>query len=243
MELMRLGWAGIRGTVYRCVVSEAPGWSAIDAALRNLYGETVPAHWTPQQPWSLGGPDPLDGISAYPRTDPVSHWHYVTYGMSELYEKEWDNPAVSGWGFEFTLRLARPTSDADPPLWAAGFLQTLARYVIQSGKWFEPGNTIKANGPLDPERPESAIQAFTFVVDPELGSIDTPHGAVRFLQVVGLTMPEYRAALGGKALGLLRDFESRIPLYVTDLDRATFVNDPKPQARWPRWGGGLRGRP
>lgn len=223
-------------------MSEAPGWDAIDAALRSLYGETAPVHWATEQPFALGGPDPLDGISAYPRTDPVPHWHYLSYGMTELYEKEWDNPAESGWGFEFTFRLARRPEETEAPKWAAGFLQTLARYVLHSGESFAPGHTIKANGALDPQRPDSAVQAFTFVVDPELGTMVTPHGNVRFLQVVGLTMPEYRAALGGKASGLLAQLAPRLPLYLTDLDRSTLIPEPKPQARWPRWGGGLRGR-
>ncbi|MFV2172583.1 suppressor of fused domain protein [Actinomadura sp. LOL_016] len=60
--------------------------------------------------WTLGGPDPLDGISVYPRADPVPHWHFVSYGMSELYEKTSSNADESGWGFEFTFRLVR-----DPP--------------------------------------------------------------------------------------------------------------------------------
>jgi len=86
--------------------------------------------------WRLGGPDPLDGISAYVRTEPVPHWHYISYGMSELYEKESDNPEQSGWGFEFTFRLARNPADHEIPLWPANLMQNLARYVFQSGNWF-----------------------------------------------------------------------------------------------------------
>ncbi|CAM3991576.1 suppressor of fused domain protein [Nocardia ninae] len=223
-------------------MSEAPGWNAIDGALRPLYGDIEPFHWATDHRWSLGGPDPLDGISAYSRTEPVPHWHYVSYGMTELYEKEWDNPEKSGWGFEFTFRLVRKPADTEPPVWPANFLQNLARYVFQSGKWFEPGHTIKANGPIAADRPNSGIRAVGFTVDPELGTIETPHGSMRFLQLVGLTMPEYRAAQGGKALELLAELAPRLPLYVTDIDRDPLVAEPKPQAQWPRWGGGLRGR-
>ena len=46
------------------------------------------------------------GISIYRAEDPP-HWHFVTYGFSELYSKESDDPAVSGWGFELTFRLVR----------------------------------------------------------------------------------------------------------------------------------------
>ncbi|WP_327110570.1 suppressor of fused domain protein [Nocardia sp. NBC_01730] len=223
-------------------MSEQPGWDAIDGALRPLYGDIEPFHWAPDHPWSLGGPDPLDGISAYSRTEPVPHWHYVCYGMTELYEKEWDDPEESGWGFEFTFRLVRKADETEPPVWPTNFLQNLARYVFQSGKWFEPGHTIKANGPIATGRAECTIHAVCFAVDPELGGIDTPHGRVRFLQIVGLTMPEYHAAQGGHALELLTRLDPHLPLYVTDIHRDPLVSEPKPQARWPRWGGGLRGR-
>jgi hypothetical protein len=53
--------------------------------------------------------------------------------MSELYAKEADNPNESGWGFEFTFRVARDTGDTEPPMWAANLLQNLARYVSSSG--------------------------------------------------------------------------------------------------------------
>ncbi|MFI6167429.1 suppressor of fused domain protein [Nocardia sp. NPDC051052] len=223
-------------------MSEAPGWNAIDGALRPIYGDIEPFHWATDHRWSLGGPDPLDGISAYARTEPVPHWHYISYGMTELYEKEWDNPEQSGWGFEFTFRLVRKPTDTEPPVWPANFLQNLARYVFQSGKWFEPGHTIKANGPIAANQPNSSIHAVSFTVDPELGTIETPHGRMRFLQIVGLTMPEYRAAQGGKTLALLAELAPHLPLYVTDIEREPLVSEPKPQAQWPRWGGGLRGR-
>ncbi|WP_068059785.1 suppressor of fused domain protein [Nocardia xishanensis] len=223
-------------------MSVGPGRDAIDDVLAQLYGELQPVHWTVGHPWSLGGPDPLEGVSAYPRTDPVPHWHYIGYGMSELGQKEWDDPAVSGWGFEFTFRLAGDPGAAQAPIWPAHFLQDLARYVFQSGKWFEPGHTIKANGPLAADRPDSALEAVGFVTDPELGAIATPNGRVTFLQIVGLTMTEYQAALGGKLLALLDGLAPRLPLFVTDIDRESLVAAPKPQAQWPRWGGGLRGR-
>ncbi|GAJ82136.1 hypothetical protein NBRGN_048_00010, partial [Nocardia brasiliensis NBRC 14402] len=161
---------------------------------------------------------------------------------TELYEKEWDNPAESGWGFELTFRLVRAAADTEPPAWPANFLQNLARYVFQSGKWFEPGHTIKANGPIAADQPDSGIHAVCFTADPELGTIETPHGSMRFLQIVGLTMPEYRAAQGGNTRAVLDQLAPHLPLFVTDTARGSLISEPKPQARWPRWGGGLRGR-
>ncbi|NNH68425.1 suppressor of fused domain protein [Nocardia uniformis] len=183
----------------------------------------TPFHLGTKQPWALGGPDPLDGISIYAHGGPVPHWHYVGYGMSELYEKESEDPAVSGWGFEFTVRLLRRPDEAQPPMWPAQLMQKLGRYVFDSGKWFEPGHTMKASGPLATDRPDSAIRAMAFTVDPELGEIDTPHGELRFLQIVGLTMKEYQAALGGNTAAVLDHLARYLPLYVTDVDREALI--------------------
>lgn len=47
---------------------------------------------------------PLDGISVYNGGD---YFHFVTYGLSELYEKQNGNPERSGYGFELTLKLKK----------------------------------------------------------------------------------------------------------------------------------------
>jgi hypothetical protein len=41
----------------------APGWDAINAALRPLYGGQESGHWAPTIPRALGGQDPLDGAA------------------------------------------------------------------------------------------------------------------------------------------------------------------------------------
>ncbi|MFI5719082.1 suppressor of fused domain protein [Nocardia sp. NPDC051750] len=204
-------------------MSDSQGWDAIDEALSGLYGHDAPFHLGTEHPWGLGGPDPLDGISVYPRESPRPHWHYVGYGMSELYEKESTNPEISGWGFEFTVRVARIVDGSPPPVWPAGLLQQLGRYVFDSGKWFAPGHTMKVSAGIDPDRPESAIRGLAFVEDPELATIDTPHGALQFLQVVGITADEFAAAKDGRARILLDRIAPRLPLWVTDTARGTLI--------------------
>src|SRR5215467_4168257 len=101
------------------------GWDAITAALDKLYPGQEPRHWGTLIPYSLGGPDPLPGLSAYLHEDEsgVAHWHFVSFGMSELYEKESEEPDISGWGFEFTFRLKAKAGQTEPPKWPLGFLQ------------------------------------------------------------------------------------------------------------------------
>jgi len=61
-----------------------------------------------------GGNDSLDRISVYTATEPMEHWHFVTYGFSELYEKEKEDPEHSGFGFELTFRLAKADRETEP---------------------------------------------------------------------------------------------------------------------------------
>ncbi|MGW2857788.1 hypothetical protein ACWDAZ_40260, partial [Streptomyces sp. NPDC001215] len=76
---------------------EASGWDAIDAALAPFYPGITPFHvgYFPPKGFEGGA---LQGCSAYPAE---GHWHYVTYGLSELYTPgEDDDPDWSGWGFD-----------------------------------------------------------------------------------------------------------------------------------------------
>ncbi|MBU2665157.1 suppressor of fused domain protein [Actinoplanes bogorensis] len=205
---------------------EAPGWDAIDNRLATFYPGVEPKHFGTLHRFALGGPDPLDGVSFYPRPD---HWHLVGYGMSELYTKETSDPEVSGWGFELTFRVARAAGEDEPPMWAANLLQNLARYVVSSGNWFEPGHHMNANGPIH-HGYDTAMTALAFAEDPELGTIDTPHGRLQFVQVVGLTGDEYAAALAWDTHGLLGLLAGRDPLLVTDPDRRSSLEDPEVRA-------------
>lgn len=209
----------------RSVTSDAPGWDAIDAALDRRYPGVEPKHYATLLKWRVGGPDPLDGISFYERTDPVPHWHVVSYGMSELYMKESENADESGWGFEFTFRVGRDPADPEPPIWAANLLQNLARYVYQTGNWFAVNHHMDLNGPIALDR-QTLIRAIAFVEDPELGGIDTPHGRVQFLQIVGLTLDEYAATQAWSVQSVLDLAAEYLPLFVTDLARPSLTDDP-----------------
>jgi len=211
----------------------SPGWDAISAALDRLYPGQEPKHYATLVKWMLGGPDPLDGVSAWKRLSPVPHWHFMTYGLSELYAKESDDADTSGYGFELTFRLAcepGEPADAEPPAWAINFLQNLARYVFKSGNVFDDGHWMTANGPIALER-DTLICSMGFVYDPELPAIDTPNGRMHFLQVVGLTQEEERAAKQWQTRKLLDALLPKMPLWVTDLARPSLLGDPEVRAR------------
>lgn len=203
---------------------EARGWDAIDKALLPIYGTREPLHMGTVVPFALGGPDPIHGISAYHVAAPGPHWHFVTYGFSELWEKESTDPDVSGYGFEMTFRLACKAKDKRPPNWAFNFLQNLGRYVFETGNTFGVGHTLPLNGPIA-EGADTLIHAVSFYHDPQLPPIDTPNGRVEFLQIVGLTMDELEAISSWNAAAFLDLRKHDNPLLLTDLGRKSWLRD------------------
>ena len=206
--------------------NDAPGWDAIDAALRPIYGDREPLHMGTVVPMALGGPDPIHGISAYKNLAPSSHWHYVTYGFSELWEKESDDPNVSGFGFELTFRPTCKAKDKKPPNWVWNFLQNLGRYVFETGNALGVGHTMPLYGPIKLGS-STLIHAVSFALDPQLPPMKTPNGRVDFLQIVGLTLDELDAIHSWNAAAFL-DLRRREadPLLLTDLARASWLTDP-----------------
>ncbi|HZE99891.1 MAG TPA: suppressor of fused domain protein [Planctomycetota bacterium] len=201
----------------------SPGWQAIDAALKSLYPEEKPQHFGVLIPYDLGGPDPLRGLSAYRRADP-EHWHFVSYGFTELFAKESPDKETSGFGFELTFRLARPKDEDKPPAWALNFLQNLGRYVFQTGNAFGVGHHMSLNGPIAQGSP-TEIRAIAFAADSELGEFSSGNGRARFLQVVGLTEDELALAMDWNAESLLKEMRGANPLLLTDLGRKSVLQD------------------
>lgn len=201
---------------------DVSGWDAIDASLAPLYGDQKPEHFGTLIGHRLGGADPLDGISVYRRDLPVPHWHYVTYGFTELYDKESDDPETSGYGFELTVRLKATEEEAMAPRWVLALLQNLGRYVFNTGNVFNPGDWMTANGPIALDT-GTKLCSMGFVADPELPSVDSPNGTFAFIQVVGLTVEEESAAKQWQTAQLLKVLLPHIPLWITDLHRSSLL--------------------
>jgi riboflavin biosynthesis protein len=208
---------------YKKIFSEedAVGWDAIDEVVDALYPNQEPTHYAPDFPASLGGDSYLDGISVYQSDKQEPHFHFVTYGFSNLYYDEKSAGGdYSGFGFELTFRLKK-TGDKNVT-WAINFLQNIAKYVFTSGNYFEPYHVFPANSPIRLDYNTELI-AVAFVLDPELGEIETPHGTVQFLQAVGITSKEFQMLKKDFSIGKVEELMGHLrkdnPLLITDLDR------------------------
>lgn len=201
------------------------GWDAIEEQMIRLYGTQEPKHYGTMIPYMLGGNDPLDGLSAYKADKPLPHWHIVTFGFSELYEKESKNADYSGFGFELTFRLAREEHEEEPPMWALNLLQNMARYVFNSGNVFVSGDHLDANGPICLGA-DTKITALAFIEDAELPAVDTENGRVEFIQMVGITEDELEAMKTWSTLNMLEACQKQMPGYITSLSRESVLQDP-----------------
>lgn len=206
----------------------AVGIDAIDEALEKIYGDKNSFCFGTQIPYSAGGSDPLDMFRIFEsESGGIPHWHYITYGFSDLYDEEEDNEGVSGYGFELTFRLKK--NEDNPPMWPMSLLQNIARYVFDTGNVFAPGHHMNAHGPIQLEY-DTDITALAFISDPELGDkIETENGSIEFIQMVGITSDELDAVMCWDCTKLLNVFSEFIPLGITDIDRKSFMTNEKVQ--------------
>lgn len=205
--------------------NDAPGWAAIDAALARLYPRQVPHQFASQTAYELETPSPLPAIAVYEGVRP-DHWHLVTYGLSELFEKTSDDPAVSGFGFELTMRVPRAAGETTPPAWPLRALQGLGRYVLGTRQSLDTGHCADLGGSIA-QGVESALTCIACVPDPLLGKIFTPFGSLLFLQIVGVTRDELAAMQKLDHEGVVHllgelDFHG-----ITDPKRRSFFEDPR----------------
>jgi hypothetical protein len=205
------------------IPDDAPGWDAIDSALSKLFPGREPFHWGTNR---FPGQDGLYGVSAYREAD---HWFFVTYGLSELFGKQSDDPTVSGWGFELTMRTTGGGSE--PPVWPRALLDRLGEYVFSSNRPFGVGHRLDGGSPITGGNPPTRLTALAFAADPELAAIQTPNGETTFLTVLGITSDELAEMKASTTAMILDQMRVSNPLLVTDPSLLSRVR-PRRQGPW-----------
>ena len=204
----------------------SPGWQAINASLEKLYPGITPKHVLGGLPMIAGGTNVLEGINIYKsNAGGTEHYHYISCGLSDLHRDEaYADQEYSGFGFEFTFRLKPFKEDKEWPTWPTQLMQNLARYVVNSGNIFENYHVIPIRGGI--RVGTDNITALIFYEDMELGTIDTPHGKVQFLQMFGISQKEYEKIKSGAkeeflaVIDLINSPElDSNTLLITDLER------------------------
>uniref|UniRef100_A0A1B0DF74 Uncharacterized protein n=1 Tax=Phlebotomus papatasi TaxID=29031 RepID=A0A1B0DF74_PHLPP len=193
----------------------------------------------------LGGNDVLDYITMYDnRGDPTRnippHWHYVSFGLSDLHgdgrvhipEPSVDLEFRSGMGFELTFRLLKG-NEQRPPTWPANLLQDLARYVFNTGNRFCVGDNIPwLKKSLD--NSNSKILHMLIAEDAQLRRTETPFGWVDFCQIVGVTSEELDQASRWNGKGVLNLLKNNPTtggeFLITDMKRSKSVFELFPES-------------
>lgn len=177
----------------------AQGWDAITKECERIYpNQTNPKHYGTLINWNLGGNDPLEGISIYVGGD---YWHFVTYGLSELYEKESNNQDISGYGMEFTLKLKKDNyEDEEAEIKCiCGILQAIARITFTKGELFKAYEYLYTGQTTGIDtKMQSNITGFITIPDNNFNSINTPNGIVDFVEFIGVTNDELLAIMNKK---------------------------------------------
>ena len=198
------------------------GWDAINDACEKVYPtQKNPKHYGTLISWQLGGNDPLEGISIY---DGGDYWHFVTYGLSELYEKETENKEISGYGMEFTFKLKKDNyEDEEAEIKCiCGILQSIARITFTEGELFKSYEylyTGQTEG-IDVKM-QSNITGFITIPDKDIKSIVTPNGKVDFVEFIGVTNNEL-IALKDKQI-TVKELYNKIGSDITSYNRKSVI--------------------
>ena len=199
------------------------GWRAIMREMEKIYPgqEETHLHLRPLVSWRFGGDFQLDGVSVY---DGGDFWHFVTFGLTELDEKESDDPQYSGWGMEFTFKLKKGCCEQEDReiLNICRVLEQLARITMYDGEVFGPNEYVSSGQTQGIDtREASALTGFICVRDQSLPEkVQTPFGEMGFLLFIGVTANELKG---------LSDHASVEELYrklgsdITDLRRSSVV--------------------
>ena len=165
----------------------APGCEAIIRRFSEHYPKNrFPAQFGAYTCAIAGERGVLDNIFVY---NTPEYLHFVTCGLSELYEKQNGNPNRSGYGFELTCKLKK---QAVPDFQVeirhmCSLLQTVAKLPAEGGIPIMPGNCLATGftGGFDTAH-KSGLTGFVAVQD-SLGGVRTEFGDVAFIQLVGVT--------------------------------------------------------
>jgi hypothetical protein len=193
-----------------------PGLDALLRAVSALVPGVTPVHAKIGLGLPLGSS--LEGVAAYPAP---GHWLFVTCGLTELGEKESDEPDYSGTGFEFSLRLRRDDAQTVPPQWPFRVLAALAQQVW-NGTEYDLGDWIITPDALGGDPTMADQTSLAIVPDVQLPRLDTPNGAVHLFQLIPLTAAEAAAVqAGGTVEPVIADLAARDPLLAASPGRSS----------------------
>lgn len=199
------------------------GWEAITKEFLRLYPDAEQKNYKTKLCWELGGDNPLPEITVFDDKE-NNCWHFVTYGLTELYKKSSKDKKISGYGMEFTFRLKKGCyiDEEQEIINICGILQTLARLTFENGEVFtsyEYVYTGQTNG-MDSDK-TSNITGFITIPDIKAQPLKTAFGDMEFVQFIGVTDSELKAIINEKIT--VRQLYEKLKSDLTDYKRKPVI--------------------
>jgi hypothetical protein len=182
------------------ISATAAGWAFIEALFAEVYAGQVPKHAAPRiDPKYDLRPSrpPIAGTHVY---DGGDAWHYVTLGLTDLYEKSETEVESTGIRCELSMRVAKRAL-IEPPLWPVAFLGTIATHV--SGGALLAQAVSFRTGPIDGAPPDARLEGAVALLDPAIKPRKGPFGKVGVMLLVGLTSRQLTQIKDGGGAALI----------------------------------------
>jgi Suppressor of fused protein (SUFU) len=161
-----------------------PGWAFVESVFADLYPGQAPRHAAlpiaPSRELQLGRAS-VEGTNVY---DAGGAWHYVTLGLTDLYDQSDASIGPNAIRCELSMRVAKRAT-AEPPLWPVAFLGRIASHVRQ-GAVLAQAVTFRT-GSIPGAPPEAGLEGVVALLDPGIEPRPGPFGKVGVILLVGLT--------------------------------------------------------
>jgi hypothetical protein len=166
------------------VVPVHPGWAFVEGLFADLYPGQTPKHAAlpiaPGREPRLGRAF-VEGAHVY---DAGSAWHYVTLGLTDLYDQSGASFGPNGIRCELSMRVAKRDS-AEPPLWPVAFLGRIAAHISQTSVLAQA--VVFRTGAIAGAPTDAGLEGVVALSDPEIELRQGPFGKVGVILLVGLT--------------------------------------------------------
>lgn len=178
------------------------GWAFIESLFAELYPGQRPKHaalhLAPQRDLRLGRAS-VEGTHVY---DAGHTWHYVTLGLTDLYDQSDASYGPNGIRCELSMRVAKRDS-AEPPLWPVAFLGKIGSHVSQ-GSVLAHAVAFRT-GPIAGAPADAGFEGAAALLDPAIKPRPGPFGKVGVILLVGLTRSELDGLAEGGAGRLIAE--------------------------------------
>jgi len=178
------------------------GWAFIEALFAELYPGQIPRHAAlavaPRHHLQFGRSS-VEGADVY---DAGQAWHYVTLGLTDLYDQSDASFGPNGIRCELSMRVAKRES-TEPPLWPVAFLRKIASHMSQ-GSVLARAVAFRT-GPIPGVPADAGLEGAVALLDPGIKPRPGPFGKVGVILLVGVTSRQLDEIGHGGSAKLIAD--------------------------------------